>query len=308
MAGAVASAAAAEIQGRGAGGDDPFADVLVDYQPGSSPSPGYTTPETALGSPARFTGGLFDPMIVSIFNAAWRPDEIVSIGAGGSLTVAFDTPVTDDPLNPFGIDLIVFGNAMFKTVDAPTEAITNPAVVFSEGGTIELSPDGVNWFAVPDLEADGFLPTQGCLDDDDPYAIEPGEVPSDFTLPVDPALTLSDFDGLPYEDALALYAGSGGGVGVDIASVGLSSVTHVRITNTAAPGEGAPTPEIDAFADVAPRMAGDLNGDFIVNADDLFVLLGAWGPTEPDQWPADLDRSGEINADDLFILLGAWGD
>jgi hypothetical protein len=287
--------------------DDPFADVVIDYVPGDGASPGYTTPETALGSPARFTGGVFEPMAVSIFNPAWRPDEIVSIGAGGSLTVAFETPVEDDPLNPFGVDLIVFGNALFVTASAPGVVISDPAQLTAEGGVIELSPDGLNWFAVPGLEADGRFPTEGYLDLIDPYAVEPGIVPSDFTLPVDPSLELSDFDGLQYEEALRLYAGSGGGTGVDIASVGLASVTHVRISNPASPGTGAPAPEVDGFADVAPRLPGDLSGDFIVDAADLFILLGDWGPTQPAAWPSDLDRSGVVDSGDLFILLGAWG-
>lgn len=49
---------------------------------------------------------------------------------------------------------------------------------------------------------------------------------------------------------------------------------------------------------------GDLNGDGIVNAQDLSILLGAWG-----QWgsAADLNGDGIVNAADLAILLGNWG-
>ncbi len=46
----------------------------------------------------------------------------------------------------------------------------------------------------------------------------------------------------------------------------------------------------------------DLNGDGVVDAADLAVLLGAWGTGG-----ADLDGSGTVDAADLAVLLGAWG-
>jgi len=49
---------------------------------------------------------------------------------------------------------------------------------------------------------------------------------------------------------------------------------------------------------------GDLNGDNVVNAADLAVLLGAWGGGGA----ADIDGNGTVNAGDLAILLGAWGN
>lgn len=55
----------------------------------------------------------------------------------------------------------------------------------------------------------------------------------------------------------------------------------------------------------APSCPADLNGSGTVDAADLAVLLGAWGPN-PGQ-PADLDGSGVVDAADLAMLLGAWG-
>jgi hypothetical protein len=49
----------------------------------------------------------------------------------------------------------------------------------------------------------------------------------------------------------------------------------------------------------------DLNGDGVVNAADLTILLGAWGPATPGE-AADINQDGEVNAADLTILLGAW--
>jgi len=76
--------------------------------------PDLTTDEiVTLGAPERFTGeGIFEG-VVSPFNPAYGTDEIFSMGRGGFLVVEFDEAVEDDPRNPFGIDLIVFGNAGF---------------------------------------------------------------------------------------------------------------------------------------------------------------------------------------------------
>lgn len=49
---------------------------------------------------------------------------------------------------------------------------------------------------------------------------------------------------------------------------------------------------------------GDLNGDGVVNAEDLFIMLGDWGDCSG--CPSDLDDSGSVDAEDLFALLGSW--
>lgn len=57
--------------------------------------------------------------------------------------------------------------------------------------------------------------------------------------------------------------------------------------------------EAGRVADLSPD-----NGDCSVNAADLAVLLGAWGPCVGCE--ADLDGDGHVNAADLAILLGDW--
>ncbi|MFM8697580.1 MAG: plastocyanin/azurin family copper-binding protein [Phycisphaerales bacterium] len=52
-----------------------------------------------------------------------------------------------------------------------------------------------------------------------------------------------------------------------------------------------------------PPPSPDLNGDGVVNGNDLGQLLAAWGATGG---PADLNQDGAVNGDDLGILLGAW--
>lgn len=279
---------------------DPFADEIIAYRQGDNPVPGFTIPESALGEPERFSGEGIDPGIVSVFQPAWRPDEVVSIGAGGELIVRFDEPVEDDPDNPFGIDLLIFGNAFF--VDAGGGSCGVPCGLISEPGIIEVSDDGVIWHKVPNLTPDGLFPTQGWLDVDDPYGGTPGRVPTDFTRPVDPTIDLSSFDGLTYAEVLTLYDGSGGGVGVDLAPLGLTAVSYVRITNEAGM---LSTPEVDAFVDVAPVVLGDIDRDGDVDIHDLLALLSAWGPDAMGN-PADIDDDGDVDVNDLLILLSGW--
>lgn len=53
------------------------------------------------------------------------------------------------------------------------------------------------------------------------------------------------------------------------------------------------------------QCSEDVNGDETVDIDDIFGVLGAWGPC--DQCPEDTNDDGEVNIDDIFAVLGAWG-
>lgn len=206
--------------------------------------PMYCQPSAALGEPSRM-GGVGTPYVsvVSMFSAPWTGSEVVSVAPGGQLVVGFDQPITDDPSHLYGKDLIVFGNSFFATA-WPDAVMTSPASLFDHPAQIWLSADGVDWRAVPDVYADSLFPTQGYMDSG-PFDTVPGQQPTDFRKPMNPALTLADFDGLTYAEALALYDGSGGGTAVDIAAVGLSEVRYVKITVP----EGSLDPVyIDGFA------------------------------------------------------------
>jgi hypothetical protein len=47
----------------------------------------------------------------------------------------------------------------------------------------------------------------------------------------------------------------------------------------------------------------DLNGDGVVNAQDLAVMLAAWGTASSE---ADVNGDGIVDGKDLAILLGSW--
>jgi hypothetical protein len=224
-----------------------FAIEVVSYTAGSNVTAGYTDPNAALGSPARNTGtGPFDGSLTP-FNAPYRASDVVSIGAGGELTVRFDHPVADDAANPYGIDLIVYGNA-FLGIDFNTGLADG--TVFAEPAHIAVSQDGVNWFDAP-VTADGMFPTLAYQDATDPFGGD-GSVPTSYTRPVNPALGLADFAGKSTAEIAALYAGGGGGAGVDLAALGLPWIQYARVFQSAGDGYAS---DVDAFAAV-PEPGG----------------------------------------------------
>ena len=224
----------------------PYADSVVSFNQGSGGSPFYANPGSSLGEPARMTGIGSFPGVVSMFNPPFDGNQIVSIGLGGSLTVHFDQPITNDPSHLYGMDLIVFGNTGFIDSNYPNGQIGTPTGLFGEDNAhVEVSSDGISFFAVSPT-ADTLFPTQGYLDSG-PYDVAPGSQPTDFLKPVNPSLSLSSFNGLTFAQAMALYDGSGGGTPIDIAEAGLSSVSYVRISVAA---NAAGPAEIDAFAAV----------------------------------------------------------
>lgn len=226
---------------------DPWADAVVSHTPGVGGSPVYADPASTLGEPTRFSGVVFGfPAAVTPFSPPFDPGDILSIGAGGSLTVRFDEPITDDPLNPYGIDLLLFGNSFYVDLAYPAGLA---GALGAETGVIEVSADGVDWRTIPLVNPDGRYPTLGYSDLTDPYSTVPGLVNADFTKPVDPSF---DPTGLTFVDIVAGYSGSGGGAGVDLAAASLSSVSFVRVSK---PGGAPGKLEIDAFADVSPVPA-----------------------------------------------------
>lgn len=226
---------------------DPWADRVISFSAGTGGSDGYLLASSALGSPTRFTGAsLGFPSAVTPFSPPFETTDIVSLGIDGQITVAFDEPVTNDAANPFGLDLLVFGNSFYYDADWPNGRVGGFA---GEGGVIEVSADGRDWHTIPLLAADAGFPTLGYLDLATPYSDTPGVIESDFTRPVDPSF---DASGKTYPEIVAAYNGAGGGLGVDLSSVGLDSISFVRVRN---PDGLGGTPEIDAFVDVSPIPA-----------------------------------------------------
>ena len=201
----------------------PFASTVVHYTAGSNVPAGYDDPTASLGAPTRSTGdGPYDGDVTP-FNAPYLPDQVVAIGAGGSLVVGFDQLVTDDPSNPFGIDLLIYGNA-FLGIDFETGIADG--VIFGEPARVSVSQDGLTWVDADGIFADALFPTLAYQDPTGPFS-SGGTIPTSFTRPVDPSLTRADFVGRDIAQIAALYDGGAGGVGLDLADLGLR-VDRVR--------------------------------------------------------------------------------
>jgi len=120
--------------------ESPFATHVLDY----SPAPGqfvndatFNHPQKAIGPPTG--GGTRQPNNTGVVTLG---------GFGGSIILGFDHPIRDDPLNPMGLDAIVFGNASFVAGD--------PQRRWAECATIEISVDENHngladdrWYLIP---------------------------------------------------------------------------------------------------------------------------------------------------------------
>src|SRR3954462_2680887 len=220
-----------------------FGSSVAGYTAGSGVTAGYNDPTHALGAPTTYIGYQnADP-----FNPAYQAEHLVSIGAGGSLTVPFGSPIQNNPDNPYGLAFLIFGNAGF--------VITNGD--FSGGGRTDgtlfannpgetrvwVSADGVTFYQLNSSlapVADGMFPT---------------DANGNPQLPVNPALGPGNFVGADLAGIRSLYNGSGGGTGYDISwaldasgqSVFLPSVDYVRIDVLSGKAD------IDALSVVVPE-------------------------------------------------------
>lgn len=58
--------------------------------------------------------------------------------------------------------------------------------------------------------------------------------------------------------------------------------------------------------DTTPILFGDIDGDGLVEVDDLVQVILDWGPCGKGCCLSDLDRSGAVDVDDLVALLLVW--
>lgn len=146
----------------------------------------------------------------------------LSLGAGGSITLAFDDAILVDGPGP---DFIVFENAFFKT-SVPSDP-NGSCLVFAEPGAVEVSQDGATWQAFP-FDA-GALAAVG--QDQTPCAALPslhglaGLTPTftgNWTVSDDPAA---------WDPAGTGGVSGAGGDAFDLAEIGMSWARFVRITD-----------------------------------------------------------------------------
>jgi hypothetical protein len=197
-----------------------FATTVVSYEKGVGFASNFTNATAALGAPTSSSS-------VTPYAPPFSTSQLVSIGAGGWLTLQLGTPVLNNPANSFGVDFLIFGNSFFVVTNGSgVSAITSGDIFSSSGSTrVEVSADASEWFT---LDA-SLAPTVGKL--------FPTDGPGNPFVAVNPGLTNADFAGLNLAGVRSLYNGSAGGAGFDLAwardsegnFVDLPSANYVRI-------------------------------------------------------------------------------
>ena len=256
----------------------------------------YCEPNNVLGHPTMYMYGMWGGPISPV-NPAWMEGELFSLesdgdeeleageaGGPGFVTIEFDHDVVDDPANPYGLDFIVFGNAMcirkgneyYGEADDPGASILT-SEGYSDYAKVEVSADGTNWFTDPDWKfADTFAPTLG-------YLYEPSRAdPTLFsgnrwwgraahaTKPVNPNVDFADCENKTLTQVCNAYNGSAGGTGYDISRLNLPRdakgrryfryvrISSLYVDDTGEGDSGYTAPDIDAVADVAPVSGYEL--------------------------------------------------
>ncbi len=234
--------------------------------------------------------GLADPPALDFETQQWDDD-------GGT-----STPPENTAWYPASVSASSFTTGGFRVPSAleASPVVSDSATMEAHWALADMSPT----MRLGDLSGAIGAGGENELDDpeDDP-AIDPAEF---YTVPDDPM-------------TIGVDAGSGGGDAFDIAwavdpatgePANLDGFDFIRIRTggNALLGAGGVlgemSTEIGAVADVrALEPTADLNGDGVVDAADLAMLLGQWG----ESGAADLNGDGAVDAADLAMLLGSWG-
>ena len=294
--------------------EDPWADAVVSYN-AIDPSPGFENPANVTGAP---TGG---------GTLAANNTSIHSVGTpgpapGSYITLRFNTPVSDDPLNPFGLDCIVYGNSFY--------AGGTPATRWMEAGLIQISADTNDndladdpWYTIPGSRgiSASVLP-EGIDNPSPPLAgavTNPGAGGeegnwgyADCSPTMQPYL--DNYLRPDDHEALGVSPHSGGGDAFDIAwavdgagnPAGITSFDFIRISGFIN-GEGffgPATPEIDAIADVAPDVDTDEDGIL----DEYETRVAFTDPTRPESTVLALEIPFEEGGSPAGTTLGEASD
>ena len=242
---------------------NPFASEVV-ASSGLTGTGLYNDPAAVLGKPTtRFNDGTAaNPdfhrakPIEASYNTGLNGEKLLTtFNLNQSVTVRFDTPILNNPNNPFGLDFIVFGNTFFSPQgggfindDTNLNLVTIGGGSFDEPLKISVSPDNLQWYTYDDGPfGDTLFPTNAYLWDRANARWTDTE--SDFTKPMDPAITRASLAGRSVADVLDLYNGSAGGTAFDLAPSGFSSIQYIRVTGVTGFRGG----EIDGFSAVRPN-------------------------------------------------------
>lgn len=227
----------------------PFATEVIAY----APAPGQFTNNPQFNNPVRALG----PPVGGVSPYQPNNSSVVSLGGyGGSITLAFDHMVMD---NPADLDFIVFGNAQYD--QAPGR--------FIEPGIVEISPDGSTWYLIPgsnaqvsnanhtlpadvvDTLSEGRYALWGYADLSPVLALPQGADPLDFYTRPDDPLSIGIDSSTPGGDAFDIAWAIDPITGLP---ANLEGFRYIRITSAVNGSHGGSlgeiSTEVDAVADV----------------------------------------------------------
>ena len=222
----------------------------------------YNDPIAVPGRPTlKFINSGTDAHRVKIVEAPFNtaPDGgkiITKINSGGQITVNMGRKIYDDPNNPYGIDLIIYGNSFFSAAGysgsigdgTDLNAATLGGGFYGHATTVSVSQDGVNWFTFTNTRS--LFPDNAYRWDasNDSWTDEQ----MNPTKPVNPFIYTNNFNGQTVAGGLNQFVGAAGGSGYDLKASGLPWIQYIRVQ----PGAGTYT-VIDAIAAVNPVAVGD---------------------------------------------------
>jgi hypothetical protein len=193
---------------------------VVSYSPGNADA-SFQNASAALGAlNGNTTFGGLNP-----FNPAFDPSQIVVVGGGGDLKIHLSSAISTA-----GRNLGVYTpNGIVDVSPDGSGRAGNPATLLSAPSlaVISVSNDGSHWFALNGgapvtLDA----PTNYYLDSEISNYDQPlGTTTSDEFKPWSGSLT--DLNGLKYDDIKAALAGSAGGNWFDLSGVGTDAINYV---------------------------------------------------------------------------------
>jgi hypothetical protein len=228
----------------------------------------YNDPQAILGRPTltfanTWSGGGTHrvKLVEAAYNTTPEGSKVITTLANNTqITVRMGRKVYNDPNNPYGIDLLVYGNSFFSGSSGSVDENTNLNTftlggIFAEPVKVSVSPDGINWYRYDSGPyADGMFPTNSYKWDRTNAKWTDEE--TDPTKPVNPALTMAGFNGKTAADGLDLYRStiygitfdSAGGTGFDLTESGFDWIQYVKVEGVTGFANG----EIDAIAAVTP--------------------------------------------------------
>ena len=193
------------------------------------------------------------------YNAAPDGSKVITeISSGGQITVKLGRKAYHDPSNPYGTDLIIYGNSFFTGIsgasglvsdatDLSTVSLTSSSF-FGHPVVVSVSQDGTNWYTYS-IIATNFPDNAYRWDDTNSSWTDEEMNPN---KPINPFIYTNKFAGQTVAGALDQFVGAVGGTSYNLAASGLPWVQYVRVAS--APNTYT---VIDAIAAVNPVAVGD---------------------------------------------------